>query len=111
MGGLGSLTTLQPLKTVGSYYPYPTTIFDYINRAMPYDRPSSLSPDEVYSVVAFLFYRNDIIKESDTLDADEPAEVVQMPNRNGFFPAQPEWKPGYWQPYFTPQPVARAKNP
>jgi len=69
VGGFGSLTTLQPLKTVGSYYPYPTTIFDYINRSMPYDRPSSLSPDEVYSVVAFLFYRNNIIKESDTLDA------------------------------------------
>ena len=110
VGGFGSLTTLQPLKTVGSYYPYPTTIFDYINRSMPYDRPSSLSPDEVYSVVAFLFYRNNIIKESDTLDAASLPKV-QMPNRNGFFPDQPEWKPGYWQPYFTPQPVARAKNP
>jgi len=77
---------------------------------MPFDKPSSLSPDEVYSVVAFLFYRNNIIKETDTLDATSLPKV-QMPNRNGFFPAQPEWKPGYWQPYFTPQPISRTKNP
>ena len=93
VGGIGSLTTLQPLKTIGSYYPYPTTIWDYINRSMPWDQPSSLSPAEVYSVVAFLFYRNGIIKESDVLDA-KSLPKVQMPNRNGFVPAEPKWKPG-----------------
>lgn len=106
VGGFGTLTTLQPLKTIGSYYPFPTTIWDYINRSMPFDQPSSLSADEVYSVVAFLFYRNGIIKESDILDA-ATLPKIQMPNRNGFFPAKPEWKPGFWQPYFTPQPVPR----
>lgn len=109
VGGFGSLTTLEPLKTVGSYYPYPTTIWDYINRSMPFDRPSSLAPEEVYSVVAFLFYRNGIIKQSDTLDAASLPKV-EMPNRNGFFPARPVWKPGYWQPYFAPEPIARAKK-
>lgn len=106
VGGFGTLTTLQPLKTVGSYYPFPTTIWDYINRSMPFDQPSSLGADEVYSVVAFLFYRNGIIKEGDILDA-ATLPKIQMPNRNGFFPAKPEWKPGFWQPYFTPQPVPR----
>jgi mono/diheme cytochrome c family protein len=110
VGGSGSLTTLQPLKTVGSYYPYATTIWDYVNRAMPFDQPSSLSPNGVYSVVAFLFYRNGIIKENDTLDATSLPKI-QMPNRNGFFPARPEWKPGYWQPYFTPEPIPRVKKP
>jgi S-disulfanyl-L-cysteine oxidoreductase SoxD len=110
VGGIGSLTTLQPLKTIGSYYPYPTTIWDYINRSMPWDQPSSLSPAEVYSVVAFLFYRNGIIKQSDALDATSLPKI-EMPNRNGFFPARPEWKPGYWQPYFTPEPIPRVKKP
>jgi cytochrome c len=77
---------------------------------MPFDQPSSLSPNGVYSVVAFLFYRNGIIKENDTLDATSLPKI-QMPNRNGFFPARPEWKPGYWQPYFTPEPIPRVKKP
>lgn len=110
VGGFGSLTTMQPLKTIGSYYPYPTTIWDYINRSMPFDKPSSLKADDVYSVVAFLFYRNGIIKAGDILD---PASLpkIKMPNHDGFFPAQPEWKPGYAQPYFTAAPVPRVKKP
>jgi hypothetical protein len=110
VGGSGTLTTLHPLKTIGSYYPFPTTIWDYINRAMPLDKPSSLSAHEVYSLVAYLFYRNGIIKEVDVLDATSLPKV-QMPNRNGFFPAKPEWKPGYWQPYFSPEPVPRGEKP
>jgi hypothetical protein len=110
VGGFGTLTTPQPLKTIGSYYPYSTTIWDYINRSMPFDKPSSLSAGDVYSVVAFLFYRNGIIKESEVLDATSLPKI-EMPNRNGFFPARPEWKPGYWQPYFTPEPIPRVKKP
>ncbi len=110
VGGFGTLTTLHPLKTIGSYYPYPTTIWDYINRSMPFDKPSSLSADEVYSVVAFLFYRNGIIQEGDVLDATSLPKV-KMPNRDGFFPAQPQWKPGYAEPYFEPAPVPRVKKP
>ena len=110
VGGFGTLTTLQPLKTIGSYYPYPTTIWDYINRSMPFDNPSSLKADEVYSVVSFLFYRNGIIKVGDVMDAASLPKI-KMPNHDGFFPAQPEWKPGYAQPYFTAAPVPRVKKP
>ena len=61
---------------------------DYINRAMPANKPGSLTPDEVYAVVAFLFYRNGIIQESDVLDA-KSLPKIEMPNRNGFVPAVP----------------------
>lgn len=108
-GGKGSLTTLEPIKTIGSYWPYATTVFDFINRAMPFDRPGSLSADEVYSLTAFLLYRNGIIKETDVIDA-QSLPKVQMPNRNGFFPAQPEWKVGFYQPYFSPTLQRRPKK-
>ena len=77
---------------------------------MPFDKPSSLSAGDVYSVVAFLLYRNGIIKESEVLDATSLPKI-EMPNRNGFFPARPEWKPGYWQPYFMREPIPRVKKP
>ena len=77
-------------KSTLSYYPYPTIVWDYINRAMPASNPGSLTPDEVYSVVAFLFYQNGIIQESDVMDA-KSLPKVQMPNRNGFVPAVPVW--------------------
>jgi mono/diheme cytochrome c family protein len=75
-----------------SYYPYPTIAWDYINRAMPASKPGSLTPDEVYAVVAFLYYRNGIIQESDVLDA-KTLPKVEMPNRNGFVPAVPVYPP------------------
>lgn len=101
-GGQGSLTTLEPVKTIGSYWPYATTLFDFINRAMPFSKPGSLTPDEVYALTAFLLYRNEIVNESYVIDA-QSLPKVQMPNRNGFFPAQPEWKNGFYQPYFSSQ--------
>ena len=79
-------------KSATSYYPYPTIAWDYINRAMPANKPGSLTPDEVYAVVAFLFYRNGIIQESDVLDA-QSLPKIEMPNRNGFVPAVPVWPP------------------
>ena len=79
-------------KSATSYYPYPTIPWDYINRAMPANKPGSLTPDEVYALVAFLFYRNGIIQESDVLDA-KSLPKVQMPNRDGFVPAKPVWPP------------------
>ena len=109
-GGKGSLTTLEPIKTVGSYWPYATTLFDFVNRAMPFDRPGSLQPGEVYALTAFLLYRNEIIKETDVIDAKTLPKIV-MPNRNGFFPAQPQWKKGFYEPYFSPQLEPRRKNP
>jgi hypothetical protein len=110
VGGKSSLTTLEPLKTVGSYFPFATTIFDFVNRAMPFNKPGSLSADEVYAVTAFLLYRNDIIKESYVIDAMSLPKI-QMPNRNGFFPAEPTWKRGYYQLYFSAQPMPRKKKP
>jgi len=75
-----------------SYYPYPTIAWDYINRAMPASKPGSLTPDEVYAVVAFLYYRNGIIQENDVLDA-KTLPKVEMPNRDGFVPAVPVYPP------------------
>ena len=86
-------------KTALSYYPSPVIVWDYINRAMPASKPGSLTPDEVYAVVAFLFYQNGIIQESDVLDA-KTLPKVEMPNRDGFVPAvpvyPPEPKPSWW---------------
>jgi cytochrome c len=83
VGGIGTLKSAKPVKTLGSYWPYATTAYDYIYRAMPYDRPKSLTPNEVYGVVAYLLYLNDIVDESATLDAASLPKV-KMPNRNGF---------------------------
>ena len=82
-GGKGSLATDKPQKTVGSYWPYATTLWDYINRAMPFDHPSTLTSDEVYSAAAYVLFLNGIVGEQDTLD-QTTLPRVQMPNRNGF---------------------------
>jgi len=71
-----------------SYFPYPTIAWDYINRAMPASNPGSLKPNEVYALVAFLYYRNGIIKETDVMD-EKTLPKVEMPNKNGFVPAKP----------------------
>ncbi|MGH8778165.1 c-type cytochrome [Paraburkholderia sp.] len=83
VGGMGTLTSAKPKKTVGSYWPYATTLFDYIRRAMPYNAPQSLSADEVYSVSAYLLYLNGIVPASAGLDA-KTLPKVRMPNRDGF---------------------------
>ena len=85
VGGRESLSTEKPVKTIGSFWPYATTLYDYINRAMPFDAPQSLTPDEVYSVIAWLLYQNGIISEESVVDADT-LPLVQMPNRHGFVP-------------------------
>jgi S-disulfanyl-L-cysteine oxidoreductase SoxD len=88
VGGIGTLASATPLKTVGSYWPYATTLFDYVRRAMPYDRPLSLSSDEVYAVSAYILSLNGVIPEDATMDAGTLPKVT-MPNRNGFV--------DYWQ--------------
>jgi cytochrome c len=85
VGGRDTLKTDKPIKTVGSYWPYATTLFDYINRAMPWDAPQSLTADEVYAVSAWLLHQNGIIAEDAVLDA-QTLPAVQMPNRLGFIP-------------------------
>ena len=83
VGGNGSLATARPLKTVGSFWPYATTLWDYVNRSMPYDRPGTLSTDEVYAATAFVLYLNGIVGAADSL-TETTLPRVQMPNRDGF---------------------------
>ena len=87
VGGKGTLTTPQPVLTVGSYWAFATTVFDFINKAMPRGQEGSLKPNEVYALTAFLLYENEIIKETDTIDA-KTLPTVKMPNRDGFIPPQ-----------------------
>jgi hypothetical protein len=83
IGGRGTLTSQKPIVTVESYWPYATTLFDYIRRAMPYTAPGALSDDEVYSVSAYILAEGNIIERSALLDA-ETLPKVMMPNRDGF---------------------------
>ena len=83
VGGKGTLATPKPLKTVGSYWPYATTLVDYVNRAMPFDNPGLLTNDQVYAVTALVLHWNGIIGERDVMDAAALAKV-RMPNRDGF---------------------------
>jgi mono/diheme cytochrome c family protein len=83
VGGQGTLTTAKPLKTVGSYWPYATTVWDYVNRAMPFDQPGLLKSEEVYAVVAYILNLNGIIGNDQVMDA-KSLPKVKMPNRYGF---------------------------
>jgi cytochrome c len=85
VGGAGSLSTDRPLKTVGSYWPYATTLFDYIRRAMPWDHPKSLTDDEVYAVSAYVLFLNGLTGRDDVVDA-RSLPTIKMPNRDGFIP-------------------------
>jgi cytochrome c len=83
VGGRGTLASDTPLRTVGSYWPYATTLFDYVRRAMPLTSPLSLTNDEVYAVTAYLLNLNGIVPEDATMDA-RTLPQVRMPNRDGF---------------------------
>src|SRR6476659_9969685 len=83
VGGQGTLRTAKPFKTVGSYWPYATTVWDYINRAMPFNQPGTLRPDEVYAVAAYVLFLNDIVAEKQVIDA-KSLPPIKMPNRDGF---------------------------
>lgn len=85
VGGVGSLSSPKPIKTVGSYWPHATTVWDTIFRAMPYETPRTLSPDEVYAVTALLLHWNGIIAETFELN-EKTLPQVKMPNRDGFIP-------------------------
>ncbi|MHC2086494.1 c-type cytochrome [Methylobacterium sp. CM6244] len=87
VGGQGTLTSNLPVKTVGSFWPYATTLFDYIRRAMPYPAPQTLSDDDTYAVVAYILSLNGIVPS--TLELDRSSlPAIQMPNRKGFVPDQ-----------------------
>jgi mono/diheme cytochrome c family protein len=86
VGGQGTLTGATPVKTIGSYWPYATTVFDYVRRAMPYPAPHSLSDAEAYAVTAYLLQLNGIIGADDVMDATSLPKV-KMPNQGGFVSA------------------------
>src|SRR6185503_10801002 len=89
VGGIGSLATATPVRTVGSYWPYATTLFDYVRRAMPIANPLSLSNDEVYAVTAYVLALNGIVGEDAVMNAQSLPQV-KMPNRDGFVS---DWPP------------------
>lgn len=83
-GGQGTLTADRPIKTIGSYWPYLSTVYDYVRRAMPFGNARSLSDDEVYAVTAYLLYLNDIVLEEDfELNSDNLA-TIRLPNEANF---------------------------
>jgi cytochrome c len=82
-GGADTLDHEDPLKTVGSYWPYLSTAYDYIQRSMPYGNAGSLSDDDVYSIVAYILYSNDLI-DDDFVLSNETFLDVEMPNAAGF---------------------------
>jgi len=85
IGKPDELTAAPPVRTVGSYWPYATTLWDYTNRAMPFDRPGTLTADQVYAVTAYILHLNGIVAEDAVMDA-KTLPAVEMPNRGGFVP-------------------------
>jgi len=88
VGGHGTLASAEPVRTIGSYWPYATTVFDYVRRAMPYTQPQSLSNDEVYAVTAYLLNLNGIVGENDEINA-RTLPNVRMPNQANFIIVYP----------------------
>lgn len=82
-GGTGTLATAKPFKTVGSYWPYATTVWDHINRAMPFNTPHILPPNDVYAVTAFILHLSGIVTRDQVLD-ERTLPKIEMPNRHGF---------------------------
>ncbi len=89
VGGQGTLTSTTPIKTIGSYWPYATTVFDYVRRAMPYPTPHSLSDQEVYALTAYLLSLNGVIAKDAVMDA-KTLPQVKMPNRGNFILSYPD---------------------
>lgn len=84
-GGQGTLKSDAPVKTIGSYWPHATTVFDYVRRAMPLDKPQTLSADEVYALTAYLLHLNGIVKANAVMNA-QTLPKVRMPNAGTFRP-------------------------
>lgn len=84
-GGAGTLASHDPIKSIGSYWPYASTLFDYTRRAMPFGNAQSLSPDELYAVVAYVLYLNDVIRDEDFELSNENFSSIKLPNQPNFF--------------------------
>lgn len=87
-GGQGTLASDKPVLTIGSFWPHASTVYDYINRAMPFDKPQSLAPNEVYALTALLLHFNGVIGADAVLDAQSLPKVI-MPNHKGFTAPDP----------------------
>ncbi len=85
VGGLGTLKSSKPILTIGSYWPYATTVWDFIHRAMPYSRPGTLTANETYAVTAYLLSLNKIIPANAVMN-QKTLPAIRMPNREGFVP-------------------------
>jgi cytochrome c len=83
VGGQGTIATPKPIKTVGSFWPYAPTLFDYIRRAMPQNAPQSLGNEDVYAVSAYILNMNGLLPADATLDA-KTLSAIKMPNRSMF---------------------------
>ena len=92
-GGLGSLSSEMPVRSVGSYWQHATTLFDYIRRAMPYNSPQSLTNNETYAVTAYILYINNIINKQDIINSKN-IQKIKMPNQSGFLDS---WGPDWWR--------------
>lgn len=88
VGGAGSLNTAKPVKTVGSYWPHATTVFDYIRRAMPFTSPGTLTNDQVYAVAGYILYMNGIVPQNAVMNAKSLA-ALKMPNQPNFLKKDP----------------------
>lgn len=92
-GGLGSLNSEMPIRSVGSFWQHASTLFDYIRRAMPYFEPQSLTNDEAYAVTAYILYINNIIGKNENINATN-LQKINMPNKAGFIDS---WGPDWWR--------------
>jgi cytochrome c len=98
-GGNGSLASDDPIKTVGSYWPYASTLVDYVHRAMPYGFAQSLTPDEVYAISAYILWLGDVVLDDDFELSHENLGAIVMPNADGFFPDDRETAEAhFWDP-------------
>jgi cytochrome c len=96
--GKGTLASHDPVKTVGSYFPYVSSVFDYVRRAMPFGDSQSLTNDELYAVVAYVLNLNDIVDTKFVLSRETWAEV-KMPNQGGFYDDDREkTEKAFWNP-------------
>lgn len=84
-GGQGTLQEDRPVKTIGSYWPYLSTVFDYVNRAMPFGEARSLTPDEVYAITAYLLYVNDVVDDEEFELSKANFTSIRLPNEDNFF--------------------------
>jgi S-disulfanyl-L-cysteine oxidoreductase SoxD len=83
-GGTGSLASDDPIRTIGSYWPYASTVMDYIRRAMPFGNAQSLTNDELYAVTAYVFFLNDVIKDEDFALSRQNFTSIKLPNEPHF---------------------------